>query len=211
MPLSNINKTTHSHSLTTRRPCSACWRFTSCSQGEGRASLKRDTCSPHNSTVPSAEVVCHVLVHMHCQMEVGVFCQGDFLLNRRRTLCIFTEVTQTQICERGLFVVCLQSSLISIPSRIAMVTTERSGVIKYLMPSGYLSPEVTLCGCKQTAQCGKFLLKTAANLRWLIDSEERRSRSIHHGALLWIPGSKTLFISAALCYECKAPWGIIWR
>lgn len=30
-----------------------------------------------------------------------------------------------------------------------MVTTERRGVIRYLMPSGYPNPEAALCGCRQ--------------------------------------------------------------
>lgn len=41
------------------------------------------------------------------------------------------------------------SSLISILWQIVMMTTERRGVIRYLMPSGYPNPEAALCGCRQ--------------------------------------------------------------
>lgn len=41
------------------------------------------------------------------------------------------------------------SSLISILWQIVMMTTERRGVIRYPMPSGYPNPEAALCGCRQ--------------------------------------------------------------
>lgn len=73
------------------------------------------------------------------------------------------------------------------------------------------SPRGSSLAAGKAAECGKFLLKTAPMLRWLIDSEDRRSRSIHHGVFLQLPWSKTLFISVALCYKWKEPWGILRR
>lgn len=61
------------------------------------------------------------------------------------------------------------------------------------------------------SKCRKIPLKTAPQLRGLIESENWWSRSIYHATPLQLLRSGALFISVSPCHKCKKSWGILLR
>lgn len=61
------------------------------------------------------------------------------------------------------------------------------------------------------AECRKIPLKTAPQLRGLIEFKDWWGRSIYHATPLQLPWSRAILISVSPCHKCKRSWGILRR
>lgn len=127
------------------------------------------------------------------------------LLGKKRNAGRFLKTDSSAVKES--FIVCFLSNLISIWWQIVMVTTERRTGSTYRKQSGYPASETVAPG--NAAECRKIPLKTAPQLRGLIESEDWWGRSIYHATPLQLPRSRALLISVSPCHKCKRSWGIL--